>query len=563
MSSSRATPTLIVLVILALSGCSDSDSPTSPPAVEQGIWRVPGEVATIAAAADSAQPGELILVAPGLYQEHGIFLDVGVDLRGESGKAGDVIIDGQGLGRVLTAQRDEDTIPDPGDTTTVISDLVITGGAADEQGGGGLLLRLSAEISNVRFVGNTAVGPGGGAYAAFVAVRFSHCDFDSNATTSVGSGGGGLAISGGTALGVADLESDLAYCTFSGNTAKGAGGGAFVELGNLRVSHCEFSDNDITERGYHGGGGLAYHGTQNNQAIVDTCTFSENSSVDTGGGIAAVGPLDLIDCTVTGNTAIEGGGGMTGGNSIVDCLFADNSATGDFLPGLGGALWLSSSELELANCEFRGNTADEGAALFGSFGGTVTDCLFTGNDAASGGGVYATGSNTVFARCSFTNNQAAAGAGFNMTGNGLAEFIACTFFDNSVSERGGAGVVADGGTVRLTGCIVSENTSAWAGGAFATGQAIYGGSNLTLVDCTITRNTAESLGGALGVLPMDDSSPTLVRVIDSYIHNNTAPTWPGAYVSSLGAATFTCCDMVPADTGGEGTVTFVNEGCAP
>ena len=44
-------------------------------------------VATIAAAADSASPGDTIALAPGTYREHGIVLDMGVDLRGASGKA--------------------------------------------------------------------------------------------------------------------------------------------------------------------------------------------------------------------------------------------------------------------------------------------------------------------------------------------------------------------------------------------------------------------------------------------------------------------------------------------
>ena len=208
-------PGIIVLLFTAvLIGCGSDDSPTSPRPPAKTVWHVPADLPTIAAAADTAGQGHEIVVAPGVYLEHGIVMDVGVDLRGETGKAADVVIDGQGLGRVLAIQLGDSTVVEPGDTTSVVMNLVITGGAGDEDGGGGLLAELRTEIRNVRFVDNTATGPGGGARAALADIKLVSCVFDSNRTNGVAKHGGGLAVTGG-----GDQRADVDSCTFTGNGA--------------------------------------------------------------------------------------------------------------------------------------------------------------------------------------------------------------------------------------------------------------------------------------------------------------------------------------------------------
>ena len=85
-----------VIVALALAGCGTGDDGSgngTRPAGTHVTIRVPGDAPTISAAVSLAQPGDLVLVAPGVYHESVKVDRDRITLRGESRDA--VVIDGQ------------------------------------------------------------------------------------------------------------------------------------------------------------------------------------------------------------------------------------------------------------------------------------------------------------------------------------------------------------------------------------------------------------------------------------------------------------------------------------
>lgn len=544
------------LVLLAIAGCSDNTptQPTDPDGPSPRTWNVPAEVATIAAAADSARQGDVIVVAPGVYLEHGIVLDIGVDLRGSSGKSADVVIDGQSLGRVLAVQQHDGTEPTPNDTVSVIADLVLTGG--NSGGGGGLLLEHAAAVTNVRFVGNTASGAGGGVLVgAGAPVTFTHCAFDTNSTTVVGGNGGGLALDGSGRSALFDS------CDFSGNTSLGHGGGLWVNRATAEITHCAFRNNRSNRNWQFefDGGGLYYGGIQGQQAMIDTCVFDGNSSDGDGGGLACSGSITAAACTFLDNESVRGGAMQIDGDfAISACTFRDNVCEvtpGDGSSGLGGALKCSGSGT-ITDCEFTRNTGGLGSAIFGRADLALTGCTFAENVSTSACTAYWLGDIDVTAEnCTFADNGAVDGGVFKADGAARVQFNACTLTGNTASRWAGAGWVTDGAHVTLTACTITGNTAAL-GGAFFLDSFASERSALALLASTIASNTASDTGGAIFVGVDSDLAASGVDFFD-----NAATSGPCAFVGIAASAVFTCCEVVQEEVVGPGTITFHDEGC--
>lgn len=114
--------------------------------------------------------------------------------------------------------------------------------------------------------------------------------------------------------------------TFSGNNAVNLGGGIFNENSALTISGTTFSGNDADE-----GGGFYNDGGSETQAITNS-TFSGNSATSLGGGIMAKdGNLDLVNVTITSNSAPTGSGlNADGGTaSLLNTLAAGNTGSPD------------------------------------------------------------------------------------------------------------------------------------------------------------------------------------------------------------------------------------------
>jgi len=205
-------------------------------------------------------------------------------------------------------------------------------------------------LTGLRLTGGKVSGSGGAILAGDEVLTLNRCVITANqATTSFG---GGVAMVGSGNLTLTD-------CVVSNNTASSSGGG-ICEIGGAGASvtliRCDISGNTS----FQGGGVYA-----RNQFLMDGCTVSGNSCPsDTGGGIhlgqqtgtgtAVVrnstisgnlgefgggiatiysfkGTLQVQNCTIVNNQAVESGGGLfRGGNfavfDIVSSIVAGNSA---------------------------------------------------------------------------------------------------------------------------------------------------------------------------------------------------------------------------------------------
>ncbi len=193
------------------------------------------------------------------------------------------------------------------------------------------------------------------------------------------------------------------------------------------------------------GGGAFISGSS---PTVRNCRFSQNEG-QYGGGLAAVSSASpLID----------------------DCVFVNNESSASFTGG-GGAMITSGSTAVIANCTFDSNNANYGGGLLTSAnaeaGGVVVDnCLFI-NNIAHGTAVLPSG-----------------GAVSVNTG-GLAEFIACTFQQNSVVGNNGIGAVQIYGgppgtpaSATFDNCAFSSNPTV----------AIQCSGSATIHNCTFEEN---------------------------------------------------------------------------
>jgi len=174
---------------------------------------------------------------------------------------------------------------------------------------------------------------------------------------------------------------DISGLTFShGFIADNVGGGLVAtEDAVVTVRDCVFDANEA------GGMGMA----QRAQATLQQCVFTNNTGTTGTGGIYIAGDppengthADIIDCEFRGNNAGKEGGGISvveeATATVFRCSFYDNIG-----PINGGGIFCSYfSEVDVIQCFFKGNTAEEGSAirlLYPWGGRTVTQNTFHEN----------------------------------------------------------------------------------------------------------------------------------------------------------------------------------------
>lgn len=177
-------------------------------------------------------------------------------------------------------------------TTSTISDNFATDGA-------GLVNFGSIQVSDSSFIGNQALGKGGGAYTQSPDTTFTRVVFDSN----VAEVGGGLFVDVG---GMGHLDQS----TLISNQAVD-GGGAAVEGGGAADAHIFFLQSLFAYNHADGRGGGLYSTGQIGPNCSNT-TFSNNFAGTSGGGLwqESGAEFDIYFSTFAENESKGDGGGL-------------------------------------------------------------------------------------------------------------------------------------------------------------------------------------------------------------------------------------------------------------
>ena len=248
------------------------------------VIKVPEEEGTIQDAIDGAVNGDAISVAPGTYYEN-------IDFKGKairlfSRTPGGAVIDGAGLGSVVTFDTGEDD-------SSVLGGFIITNGANSSGGGGIRCDSTSPTIVNNRVENNSSAGSGGGLFCSQGSPLVEGNFFKDN---SAATGGGGY------------FHFDSARVrknVFEDNHASDYGGGFYCYYGTTLIDHNIICGNETA--GPYGGGVRLYRASP---ASFSNNLICRNLSNGFGGGIATNAETTITNCTICDNRSANLGGGL-------------------------------------------------------------------------------------------------------------------------------------------------------------------------------------------------------------------------------------------------------------
>ncbi len=306
---------------------------------------VPSNYSTIQAAIDAADDCDLILVAPGTYNELIDFQGKAITVESTGGP--DVtIISGDGLsGSVVTFANNEWV------DSRLIGFTVTEGtgtsihGSTDTFGGGLFVVGSDPVIENCVVTANDATY-GGGVVISNGKVVFFDTIISDNTAVSGGGIASGVNLGGGTAI--------FNNCSIADNTVSDNGGGIIADRGTMILRGTSVDNNYAGLRG----GGM-YGSLVGVLIAKDDSSFTGNYGDLAGGGIY-----------VAGTYTVSADGAHFGSN-------ASNMSDGS-----GGAIHNEDANVDIHGCSFANNSARSGGALFNGIHAqtTVRGSSFCGNE---------------------------------------------------------------------------------------------------------------------------------------------------------------------------------------
>ena len=194
----------------------------------------------------------------------------------------------------------------------------------------------------------------------------------------------------------------------------------------------------------------------------------------------------FINCTISGNLALNSGGGgvrivsnQTGVNtapSFSNCRILNNGSLGSSTGTLASG----------SNDESVGGGLCALVTAGGTFSLTMTGCTISGNSALSAGG---------------------GGIGvYQFTGNGMTlptnsvNLTQCVVADNAGMNQGGGILVLDGTVATFNRCIIRGNTAVGPQ-SLGGGLSVQANGSSNVVGCQIIGNSAGAQGGAIQAVP--------------------------------------------------------------
>ena len=361
---------------------------------------------------------------------------------------------------------------------------------------------------------------------------------------------------------------------YAGNGSAGElgtkGGGILLENGRVSLSDVIVSGcKAITNSSWHGDGAGIY--VKSGSIIMENSTLSANVASAYGGGIyvnengrltmlrsnaitgcsASCGgaicvsgaTVNITNCTITGNTAVNGGGIYTKKSdskasaitikdgAIIGGTGKANKATGTGADnGLGGGIYIGEGcSLKVRDgAKVIGNEAtQDGGGIYlnkSDAHGEMSRGEIRNNTAGNGGGVYIAGDTDVTEHASFTlkggtisaNTATGSGGGVEAFGGGIFTMEGGTIENNTAHNYGG-GVQVLSGTMNMTGGSIESNTAnkdnnnEKGGGGVALGIN-NGPALLDMSGGTISRNTIGTPGKGAGIQVWDGTDAVTVKM---------------------------------------------------
>ncbi len=255
-----------------------------------------------------------------------------------------------------------------------------------------------------------------------------------------------------------------------GGTSDSAYGGALyaANSGNLVISGSHFEENYA---GFQRLGGAVFSNNPGLVAINDS-EFINNAVLGYGGGIFVsrnAASFSLTNSVVTGNSASRGGGlevRTYGTVTIADSDISSNTATSE---GSGGAYFNGGSlaaDVLISGSTFDGNSASRragGGLVVQNRSLVVNDSTISNNaSGAYGGGIAVFGSERVVIinNSTIAGNQGVVGG---IYASGPDVVINQSTISSNVGTQNSGGVLLYGGSLQVSGTIISGNSSATAG----------------------------------------------------------------------------------------------------
>jgi hypothetical protein len=264
-----------------------------------------------------------------------------------------------------------------------------------------------------------------------------------------------------------------------------------------------------------------------------TINGGENSAIN----IENASP-EISNMIISGNTSFDGGALYISSSSvnISDCIIENNYANDQ-----GGAVYIrSSSNVNLSNVILQNNLANRGGAILITEGSDLLidnsvllnnqthDDYNGGSNPNSGGAIYSVESQIIISNSSVTGNSATAdGAGIYVNESSMNLYSIDINDNNSISEGHGGGCsIWNTSDVTISHSNINNNSNGTGGGIYSFN------SSLNIEYSSITRNYAEGDGGGITISQSGNASTLLLS--SSTLHDNTANTIPQSNGVKLG-----------------------------
>ncbi|MCD7738021.1 MAG: hypothetical protein LUH58_03135 [Lachnospiraceae bacterium] len=242
---------------------------------------------------------------------------------------------------------------------------------------------------------------------------------------------------------------------------------------------------------------VQYTDTTDNNAETYHAHYEQLAAIEGGTGKAgATGTISGTAATYGGGVYVYSGGyvTMTGGQ-IADC----RAATGGAGVCVDSGTFVLSGTARIANCTATSN----GGAVFVKSGASTflleEDAVIEGNTASTGGAVYVSGGSFRMTGGTLQNNTATTAGGALYIASGTGKLTGGLMMENTAANAGG-GIYMAGGTVTLSNVKISDNTVTNSRTTDATrgaggGVYVYSGTLNIQSGAEITGNTARRGGG--------------------------------------------------------------------